>query len=134
MDAHCFYCGTWVKNIYVYECAGHPLCGGCIEWLCNDAKNPEGLPPQPDRRTIKCDYLKRLFRQKDYSKHVDWRNVAECLHDWWEPGRRRWWRWWRGLRKRTSGGGGGGGGAGYKRRRRGRGGFPAVAGQPGAVN
>ena len=87
MDAHCYWCGTWVTNIYVPDGVDEPLCPGCIDWACDEDKNPEGHPPQPDRRTITRDYLKRLFLPKLHSKHVDWRNVAECLHNWKEPGR-----------------------------------------------
>ena len=119
LDTNCFWCGKYQISGYIPDSVEKPLCRGCINWLWNSVANPEELPPQPDRRTISRGYLKRLFRQKHYCKHVDWRNVAECLHSEWEPGGlMRWWRWWPGLRKRTRGGGGY-----YKRRRRGRGGF-----------
>ena len=77
----------WAERIYIPDFIMEPLCDDCIRWACNSVDNPEGLPPQPDRRTITCDYLKRLFFQKRYSKDVIWRNVAECLRHWDEPGR-----------------------------------------------
>ena len=81
-DAHCFWCGTWVVAAYVPDFIMEPLCGDCIAWACNSVDNPGALPPQPDRRTITCDYLKRLFQQKPYSNRADWRNVAECFRHW----------------------------------------------------
>jgi len=117
MDDHCFWCGTWVEGIYIPDFIMEPLCGDCIRWACNRVDNPKCLPPQPDRRTITCDYLKRLFFQKRYSRHVIWRNVAECLCHWLEPGRSSAIRIvaLRIAHSRSGSGRGGGGGGGHTR-------------------
>ena len=85
-NGNCYWCRKYQRAMHIPGCIGEPLCGGCIKWFCNRADNPERLPPQPDGRTITSDYLKRLFHQKPYSNAVDWRVVAECLRDRYEPG------------------------------------------------
>ena len=92
---NCYWCGTfgthtipdcinWCLMPWIFT---EPLCGDCHDWQCNELDNPEGLPDQPDRRTLTCDYLNWLFSQTPLSNNVNWQNVAECLHHWKEPGR-----------------------------------------------